>query len=202
MTTARRVWRSAWLCGLLSVCALAACGGGSTAVASAPATSAAAISADPEVLQAKMQIVQQQFQAEQQVLAQNKDSLLNIVAGGGAEAPANLFDVLRDPTILLRDIGDAAESGSINDLVAGWQAHAGAWCTLGPNHFDDAFFRAYGGAHVLPALVAFLDTYCGKADAAALVRAADARGLGEGMAASKDPTAGIDLDQLLTRLNG
>ncbi len=34
-----------------------------------------------------------------------------------------------------------------------------------------------------------------------LVAAAEAQGLGEGMAASGDPTAGIDLNALLDRLN-
>ena len=72
------------------VLAVAACDGGSTA----------ATSADPQDLQAKMQIVQQQFEAEQQVLDKNKDSILNIVSGGGARTPASFFDFLRDPGIL------------------------------------------------------------------------------------------------------
>jgi len=207
MTKGWRVWGPAW-CGLLAVSALAACGGGSTEASSDQASSAqvtsggATSAAGPQILQAKMQIVQEQFQAEEQVLAQNKDSLLNIVAGGGAKAPATLFDILRDPTILLGDIGDAAESGSVDVLLAGWQAHADAWCALGPSDFNDAFFRVYGGAHVLTALVAFVDSYCGNKEAAALVAAADAHGLGEGMVATNNPSAGIDLDELLTRLNG
>ncbi len=84
----------------------------------------------------------------------------------------------------------------------GWQAHADAWCALESGDFDDDFFKIYGGAHVLPPLVAFLDSYCGDDEAAALVAAADAHGLGEGMASSGVPTAGIDLDELLARLSG
>ena len=191
MTKAWRAWGPALVCAVCAVLAVAACDGGSTA----------ATSADPEDLQAKMQIVQQQFQAEQQVLDKNQDSILNIVSGGGAQAPANLFDFLHDPGILFGEIGAAAEA-SPDDLLVGWQAHADAWCALGPGDFDDDFFDVYGAAHVLPALVAFLDSYCGNGEAAALVAAADAHGLGEGMASSGDPTAGIDLDELLTRLSG
>ena len=39
----------------------------------------------------RCEIVQQQFQAEQQVLDKNQDSILNIVSGGGAQAPAELL---------------------------------------------------------------------------------------------------------------
>ena len=97
---------------------------------------------------------------------------------------------------------NAAEATSSDDLLVGWQANADAWCALTPSDFDDQFFQVYGGAHVLPALVAFLDSYCGSAEAAALVVAADVHGLGDGMASSGDPTAGIDLDELLSRLSG
>ena len=189
MTKRWRAWGPAMVCGVLAV---AACDGGSTAVASG----------DPQDLQRKMQIVQQQFQAEQQVLDKNQDSILNIVAGGGAPTPPSFFDFLRDPSILLGAIGDAAEATTTDDMLVGWQAHADAWCALGPGDFDDDFFEVYGGAHVLSALVAFLYSYCGHAEAAALVTAADAHGLGEGMASSGVPTAGIDLDELLTRLSG
>ena len=183
------MWGPAVVCAALAV---AACDSGSNAIASG----------DPQDLQRKMEVVEQQFQAEQQVLAKNQDSILNIVSGGGAQVPASFFDFLHDPAILLAAIGDAAEATSSDDLLVGWQAHADAWCALGPGDFDDDFFEVYGGAHVLPALVAFLDSYCGHADAAALVAAADAHGLGEGMASSGVPTAGIDLDELLSRLSG
>lgn len=192
MTKAWRVWGPAGVCAVLGAAAVSACGGGSNAAASA----------DPQDLQKKMEIVQQQFRAEQQVLDKNQDSILNIVSGGGAQAPADFFDFLHDPGILLAEIGDAVEVTPSDDLLVGWQAHGDTWCALGPNDFDDDFFEVYGGAHVLPALVAFLDSYCGNDEAAALVVAADAHGLGEGMASSGVPTAGIDLDELLTRLSG
>ena len=192
MTKAWRAWGPAMVGALLAVTALSACGGDSPAAASA----------DPQDLQKKMEIVQQQFQAEQQVLDKNQDSILNIVSGGGARVPADFFDFLRDPGILLAEVGDAAEATSPDALLVGWQAHGDAWCALGPNNFDDGFFKVYGGAHVLPALVVFLDSSCGSEAAAALVAAADAHGLGVGMASSGNPAAGIDLDELLTRLSG
>jgi hypothetical protein len=192
MTKAWRAWGPAVVSALLAVTAVSGCSGDSSAAASA----------DPQDLQKKMQIVQQQFQAEQQVLDKNQDSILNIVSGGGAEAPADFFDFLRDPGILLAEIGDATEAAGPDDLLVGWQAHADAWCALRPSDLDDDFFKVYGGAHVLPALVAFIDSSCGNEAAAALVAAADAHGIGEGMASSGNPTAGIDLDALLTRLSG
>ncbi len=192
MTKVWRAWGPAMVCAALAVSVVSACGGDSPAAASA----------DPQDLQKKMQIVQQQFQAEQQVLDKNQDSILNIVSGGGTQAPADFFDFLRDPGILLTEIGDATEATSPDDLLVAWQAHADAWCALGSSDFDDAFFKVYGGAHVLPALVVFLDSSCGSEAAAALVAAADADGLGEGMASSGNPAAGIDLDELLTRLSG
>lgn len=192
MTKVWRAWGPAMVCAALAVSVVSACGGDSPAAASA----------DPQDLQKKMQIVQQQFQAEQQVLDKNQDSILNIVSGGGAQVPADFFDFLRDPGILLAEIGDATEATSPDDLLVAWQAHADEWCALGSGDFDDDFFKVYGGAHVLPALVVFLDSSCGSEAAAALVAAADADGLGEGMASSGNPIAGIDLDELLTRLSG
>ena len=131
MTKASRVWGPAMVCAVLAVAAVSACGGGSNAAASA----------DPQDLQKKMEIVQQQFQAEQQVLDKNQDSILNIVSGGGAQAPADFFDFLHDPGILLAEIGDAVEATPSDDLLVGWQAHADAWCALEPSDFDDDFFR-------------------------------------------------------------
>jgi len=178
----------------LSLLALAACGGGSTEAAAA----------SPQDLRDKMTLVQQQFEAEQAVLDTNKNSALNIVSGGGLPFTGpgpTLFDVLRDPSILLEQAGEAAEATPPDALTDAWVAHADAWCAQDPVDWDGDFFVVYGGAHVLPALVAFVDSYCGLDKAADLVAAAKAEGLGDGMASSGDPTAGIDLDALLERLN-
>ena len=76
----------------------------------------------------------------------------------------------------MAEIGGAVEATPSDDLLVGWQPHADTWCALGPGDFDDDFFTVYGGAHVLPALVAFLDSYCGHDEAAALVAAAQRMG--------------------------
>ena len=182
-------WR-ATVVASVGLVSLAACGGGST-VAAAPS---------PDELQSKMAIVQQQFKAEQDVLAKNDQSILNIVSGGGAQTPATLLDVLLDPTIALRAMGEAAEATPPDALVQAWGPHADEFCSLGPADWNDDFFLVYGGAHVLPAMVAFLDASCGLPTATELVAAAKARGLGEGMVASGNPDAGVDLDALLQRL--
>jgi hypothetical protein len=178
----------------LALLALVSCGGGASDAAAA----------SPQDLQDKMALVQQQFVAEQAVLDKQKDSALDIASGGGAPgagAPPTLFELLRDPSVLLEEAGDAAEATSVDTLAGAWAAHDDAWCAQDSSHWDDDFFLAYGGAHVLPALVAFIDEYCGPDKAGQLVTAAEAQGLGEGMAASGDPTAGIDLRALLDRLN-
>ena len=186
--------RLGWRLAAPSVLAfVSACGGGTTEAAAA----------SPEALQQKMAVVQRQFESEQAVLDNNKASGLDIVSGGGLPFTGpgpTLFDVLGDPTILLGAAGDAAEATAAGTLTTAWTAHADAWCAQDPASWDDDFFLVYGGAHVLPALVAFVDTYCGDERAADLVAAATARGLGEGMAASGDPAAGIDLDALLADL--
>ncbi len=179
----------------LSLLALISCGGGSSEAAAA----------SPQDLQDKMALVQQQFEAEQAVLDKNKASGLNIVSGGGLPFTGpgpTIFDVLRDPTILLQQAGDAAEATAPDALADAWVTRADAWCAEGAADWDGDFFLVYGGPHVLPALVAFVDSYCGADKAGELVAAAKAEGLGEGMAASGDPTAGVDLDALLERLNG
>lgn len=178
----------------LSLLALVSCSGGSSDAAAA----------SPQDLQDKMSLVRDQFEAEQAVLDKQRDSALDIASGGGAPgagAPPTLFELLSDPSVFLEEAGDAAEATSVDSLTTAWTEHADAWCAEDPSTWDDDFFLVYGRAHVLPALVAFLDSYCGTAKATVLVAAAKAHGLGDGMAASRDATAGIDLDALLERLN-
>jgi hypothetical protein len=174
--------------------ALVSCGGGSSDAA-APS---------PQDLQDKMALVQQQFETEQAVLDKQRDSALDIASGGGAPgagAPPTLFELLRDPAAFLEEAGSAAEATSVDALTVAWAVHADAWCAQDSASWGADFFLVYGGSHVLPALVAFIDEYCGPDKASQLVAAAEAQGLGEGMAASGDPTAGIDLNALLDRLN-
>jgi hypothetical protein len=174
--------------------ALVSCGGGSSDAAAA----------SPQDLQDKMALVQQQFETEQAVLDTQRDSALDIASGGGLPFTGpgpTIFDVLRDPSILLEQAGDGAEATAPDALTGAWATRADAWCAQDSSGWDADFFLVYGGTHVLPALVAFIDEYCGPDKASQLVAAAEAQGLGEGMAASGDPTAGIDLNALLDRLN-
>ena len=158
-----------------------------------------AAAADPQDLQKKMEIVQQQFQAEQQVLDKNQDSILNIVSGGARTgAEPTIFDFLRDPGILSAEIGDAAEATAPDDARRGLGRRMpmrGA--RSGPGDFDDDFFKVYGGAHVLPR---WWRSSTRPADSEGRRLSSPRRtpdGLGEGMASSGNPIAGIDLDELL-----
>ena len=179
---------------LAALVAIPACGGGT----------GKDVAASPQSLQDKMAIVQQQYQAEQAVLAKGKDTILGVISGGGARQPATLLDVFEDPTILLRALGDQLEAtgtASPDGLVDGWVTHADVWCAQTATSWDDDFFLVYGRPHVLPTLVAFIDSACGKDSAASLVAAADARGLGDGMVVTRNPDAGVNLDELLARLD-
>ncbi|HTN80470.1 MAG TPA: hypothetical protein VMK16_12405 [Acidimicrobiales bacterium] len=179
---------------LAALVAIPACGGGT----------GKDVAASPQSLQDKMAIVQQQYQAEQAVLAKGKDTLLGVVSGGGARQPATLLDVLEDPTVLLSALGDELEAtatSSPDGLLVDWSNHADVWCAQAATSWDDDFFLVYGGPHVLSALVAFLDSACGRESAASLVAAADARGRGDGMVVTRNPDAGVNLDELLARLD-
>ena len=185
-------WRAVLAMPLL---ALVSCGGGSTEAAAA----------SPQDLQDKMALVQQQFETEQAVLDKQRDSALDIASGGGAPgagAPPTLFELLRDPAAFLEEAGSAAEAtaGATHSPSHGRRMpmpgvrrtrRAGTPTSSSSTAAPMCFLRSWPSS----------TSTAGRTSAAQLVAAAEAQGLGEGMAASGDPTAGIDLNALLDRLN-